>query len=179
MPSNAGSPNIGTRKAQPLLPVSPSLNSNSSSKLPYSFSLSSQLPRGSPPCNTPFSIFQTGLPSAGLRTSFQARTTQPFGTPSSENSGTNARSAERSPPAMAMENSGTSWRKRLVFIEEYESQRADCSRLFFLPIPPFSAGAGGAVGPTRNVPRIQQAEVTARAFQRSIPVVELVLLRPF
>src|SRR5213079_723642 len=90
---NAGSPYIGARKAQPLLPRSPSLNSNSSSKSPYSFSLSSQLPRGSPPHNTPFSTFQTGSPCAGFRTSFQARTTHPFGTPSSGNNGTNRGSA--------------------------------------------------------------------------------------
>src|SRR2546428_1595780 len=134
MPSKAGSRNIGTRKAQPLLPVSPSLNSNSSSKSPYSFSLSSQLPRGSPPCRTPFWTFQTGLPWAGLRTSSQARTTQPFGTPSSENSGTNSRSAERSPKAMGIENSETSWTRRLVFMREYEAQPADFSRIFVLSV---------------------------------------------
>src|SRR6266508_6985278 len=94
MPSKAGSPYNGARNPQPLLPVSPSLNSNSSSKSPYSFSLSSQLPRGSPPCNTPFSTFQTGLPCAGLRTSSQARTVQPGGTPSVGKIGTKPDSPE-------------------------------------------------------------------------------------
>src|SRR5258705_11641497 len=85
MPSNAGSPFMGARSAQPLLPTSFNLNSYSRMKSPYSLSLISHVPRGFSPCNTPFSILQTPLP--GLLTSFHSPTTHPFGGPSSRNRG--------------------------------------------------------------------------------------------
>ena len=116
MPSNAGSPRIGERTAQPLLPVSPSQKSNSSTKSPYSFSHISQVPRGLLPWSTLFSTFHTAPASAGLLTSSQRRTTQPSGMPSLGKSGTNAGDSPAratTAPAKTMTNEVTALNNRL------------------------------------------------------------------
>src|SRR5438445_9411857 len=51
----------------------------------YSLSLTSQVPRGSPPFRIPFSTFQTVGSLGGFLTLSHARTDHPFGTPSSGN----------------------------------------------------------------------------------------------
>src|SRR5262249_40203613 len=76
-----------TRRARPLLSVSPSLKSYSIEKSPYSFSLISQVPHGSPPCSTPLSTLHATELLGGWLTSFQARTAQPCGRPSFGKSG--------------------------------------------------------------------------------------------
>src|SRR5262245_61032798 len=95
MPSKAGSPFMGERRATPLLPRFPNLISNSRTKSPYSFSLTSQLPRLLLEYRTPSLTVQTASLAAGLDKSFHWRTVQPLGTPSSANRRTKPSSSAR------------------------------------------------------------------------------------
>src|ERR1041385_1550909 len=125
MPSNAGSPNIGARNAQPLLPFVPSLKSNSKMKSPYSFSLISHDPRGLPLLNTPSFTDHTGFPSAGWETSFHLPTRQPAGTPSLGKSGTNP---------LAFEAASTVGAVRVVQpVIMRMSERTESQRVFIFP----------------------------------------------
>src|SRR5262245_21151918 len=93
MPSKAGSPFIGARRATPLLPTAVSLTSNSRMKLVYSLSLTSQLPRLLPECRIPSSTDHSTPAGAFFARSFHSVTIQPLGAPSSVKSLTNPSSA--------------------------------------------------------------------------------------
>src|SRR5229473_7862615 len=92
MPSKAGSPFMGARRATPLLPTFVSLISNSRMKSVYSLSLMSQVPRRWPECSTPSLTVHSASETFFVR-SFHSRTVQPLGGPSSEKSGRKSLSA--------------------------------------------------------------------------------------
>src|SRR5438132_6019502 len=91
MPSKAGSPFIGARRAMPLLPFSVSLISTSKMKSPYSLSLMSQVPRRRPECRIPSLTVHSASVTFFVR-SFHSRTVQSLGA-SSGKSGRKSSSA--------------------------------------------------------------------------------------